>query len=1853
MRRLSKKIIFYITAFAIGFGALNYYFIPPVRVYAAESGTLEMERSMTAGTTAGPALPDDSTVENALNLTMTLDDDVLGDYIIIPFDTGRVIRADFIKGPPSVTPQLHVDFNIYPSVAAAKAGTGAVAEAFADPYYQLWRPDAGGSWVARDNVSPAALAPGIVLDEDAAGDRYDNPRFTITLADGFSTFGGLSLRYLNNYDVHIRWDHSDNEDTVRLSLNRLAKGRVYTAWFGDLPNIAGLDPADFAANTANGVITKYGFNGINMSTFKAVPYAKDYPHDNDYRYEKDAGIAEWYGNDDNHYLLHYDEEQNPETGAYDNSYMDLGPELDPAQPSTSALENRVEISFELPKSWDDADGGFTREMSEVSEDEYDMTIRFLLERNIQAGGRYNPGTTVVIDRIGANGAYDVVNPGDDYTIDYTQGEGAAVVADPKEQEGPANEGFSVAGNVVKFTITDTRSGGNDVPLPASTMFNECQIAVVGPDDPSANPNDPKIDNAENQAVPPNIVYTYASYTGPLYINDGYYLTIDAYREFNSQSTASPNYVDGFFGIIDSFSANNPNDVNGEITVEFDKEVNTTGRVTLPVPASEINENSTQAIYERIYFRQGTESDRLWQQKLRVKPSLFDIKIGAPRNFRYYYEPHKMDPTWPPGTDSGADTGVAVPYSDVTLYLAWDIATYGVIQDLLEMSPDGTLDVDFDLMKSEQPVTGGSSEAFASLGVRFTWVKDGDAGAGTVTAEIVRTSDEILEFEIGTKMMPPRWRKDENGNIFAIEAGATERPVLRNDPVGIQVDVKVGAEHGELAGTEFSQGFKFTYPNIYFLHAVAKTSQQVIGGASNIRDLTLDDYGVSAIMPPQNIEIFSDWTAEDAPEPVSAKLRFRAPYKALRDYVQDRQSLDPALKDAVPITTFTLVITQDESKILQFNDGLNDWNEAGTGVPLTAAADPIPGLPLYFYSSERVLGDNEFNIAEVPGDGRAPSILSALRSNDGIVGIVDFPRLHNEIYVDGGGSPVSDASLIAGLDRDYPSDSIESFYEILGLDKNQQYYTAMFTTVTFFWPGNAEQEIIREYYSQLTGIRAFTTANDLMPVDPNEERPDGPVFLPPREEDPEAGIEGDVKDFEVRLRWEDVERPEERDGYYIDYEIIRTAAQIDPLRLTDNLGAFPNFFNNADFIDPRDSTRTAFRWHRGSGITERYDPRGGAWGRDANVNIGPEEDGLFYLTDRTVTPNSIYFYYIRAVKKLRVSGEEVGYSPWSGISVTTKQIQKPQNLEVLLDESIYEYDLKTEAIIRFEAYVPNLGALHNSTFLDLSVRKGMEEWSEAEQMMPGGFLEIQPAEREGWHIFTYRVMGLEPSADYAFRVRLRMVSEVLITDENGNEQRMVQSSEWSDPAYTRTEYDNEANEQQHDIDSWIKFLREDVWAELRGLYWPVNLSGSQATLLYRPSMMNMLFNTPDSQVYLYNQFERPASRLTVYLPAGIVRQADIAYKSFIIRNGALETVIPMNTLTEDIAGISDALGDIKAHNAEDYYIRLTLDYQVYTGSVDNYDLAERFCVIRAEAVSATVSAQATDSGIRGLVEGKLGEEGFFDAPEAQLKAMMDQQRDQQEIAAYIYGFASSVVSSLMTQANADLAASLRQAWNIPEFNGPFLHGLINNDLQAVILGYFSDGGAYYPVDTVNYKGGQAVRVFNQGQVLFTIHGAMSGVPGLAEGVEYPGGMAEVITKYGLSDILDGGASLNVTAGLGSAMGIIARVAGAAGGEDGVGWMRENGYSIAGKTAASYLTYQESAYLLMGLYEIQTGTGANAVRIRDYTVTAAIPGIDDKYLQSVRAAFELGVFTDPGLKPKDNVSVMALLDMISRLNAKMGL
>jgi hypothetical protein len=268
-------------------------------------------------------------------------------------------------------------------------------------------------------------------------------------------------------------------------------------------------------------------------------------------------------------------------------------------------------------------------------------------------------------------------------------------------------------------------------------------------------------------------------------------------------------------------------------------------------------------------------------------------------------------------------------------------------------------------------------------------------------------------------------------------------------------------------------------------------------------------------------------------------------------------------------------------------------------------------------------------------------------------------------------------------------------------------------------------------------------------------------------------------------------------------------------------------------------------------------------------------------------------------------------------------------------------------------------------------------------------------------------------------------------------------------------------------------------------------------------------------------------------------------------------------------------------------------------------------------------------------------------------MMDQKRQPMEVAARIYGFANGIISDLMTRATKDFTESIFKQYHIPAYAGQWFHGLINDDPQAVILGYLNTDGSFNRADTIEYKGGQAVRFMTMAQILFTIHGALDVIPGLVEGVEYPGGMAEVIAKYALSDLLGNGLDPNSNVSVASAMGIIARVAGAGVGEDGTAWMKNNGYSITGKGSGSFITNQESAYLIMALYEIQSGNSVNALRIGNYTTTAAIQGIDDKYLKSVQAAFELEVLSDPGMSPKELVSVMGLLDMISRLNARMGL
>lgn len=1658
---------------------------------------------------------------------------------VLPIDDNVVVRVEIKNYYESSINKFLLDLsiNFYTTYSAALDGTG---NPITGSKYTVYNPTSSTYVTVSNLINDMFGGDGRHLNETS-----NHPHMTLTANTGFS------LMY-NGYNIHALWINGVLKFSITAPV--VNRGRIYEFHFFDQAS----GPIDPAVNPGT---THYYINGLDMSTFSAIPYAKDYIYDPPgAQPDRDTKYAtpyppddHWFGSKNDHALLHQDADGND----YKNE-------------TTNNNENAVQITFDLPMAFNG--NSFNKSLYSIAEDialapagtPVIQTFDFYFTFNLDLGSHVVETNDLIDEFIKSInngekriGTKNISSPylrdiNDDTTGDY----------------------ISVAGsnnNTISFTFLD---------LPASTIYNDALLTFT----PSLKPeywskvNTPAAKDVPR--IPPYRIYTYLGYHIEYY-DEVYQAVFEPYA--GHEGTYLLTTASTFLG--SKLENTRPED-------RYYQTSNGLATMRLPFSSSEIRS------FHRIYFIPKDYPEQLEQQPFSVKPSDSDYVIGRPRNFKILNDVHEpLDPVPDPNPNRGV----------LNMTLQWDIASPVTLQKMFQENGGSAILVDY-VINSVLGEVSTTEVMKLTLSLELVPTIDGN---GQQYSKLVAG---VVSFDPSDVLVPPVTLVNDNFE-FLLE---------NNIWLSVRIPVQV---HTKRSATEDGgYGAMFDFPNVYRLF-VSLIRNAIEVNRSNEADLILDDFSKLDLRQPQNF-VFEEtnwWENKQTvdidgnpiPDVVSAQFSFTAPHKRILEYAKEQQkllksdtSVGQLFETAEPVATFTLILCQNEDLMREFSDFMaarTDKDKYNGGLP--AYTD---GRPVLYLCDPSVLqrSGNTYTLD--------PATLNELRNGE-IIAICDLPQDAVEILkkfgvmdAEGYYVSVTDGYLNGSDMLDFPLE--DEFYTLSGLDKNQKYYAAMFTTLSFF--SMEKGDFIGEYYSDLTGIIAITTSGDIIEPDPNEKPPGNPRFDLKTLEDHDYG------DTWANLYWNNVKTDEER----IDYEVIRTTTRLEPEALDERL-PFPDFFGR--YVDQSDKFKEIFRFFA-SGIQDFYVGEI----KYNTTSIKALDIHEFMLADEPLVPNLIYYYYVRAVKISM--GNEVSYSVWDEISITTEVVMGPDNLRVLPPSGGFDYDPLTEAVIQFDAPLQ-----YGYTYW-LSVREGAAGWSEPIQMPLGALLENPKplGDDRDFYTFTFRITGLKPNSGYSFRVMLK--------DSNNY------PSSWSNTAETRTDFDQGEYDGLHDLSSWLEFLKKNLRDEFKDNYWTLSESTSQAEILMRYSMFDSLEAfTVGSQIFVY---DKPVDRLVLYIPSYAVNQANLHNLSFVVRNGRLETIIPPNALTEATTGITSALDDIKYGKAEDWYVRVTLVYQKQSRNyADDFELAERQCQLAVDAVSAKKSAKSMDKESMTVIFNKLNDETFYNDARNKIKEMLEQDAINTELASFVYGYVAAKKAGLMAEARGLLTASITASYTIAGFDIPVMHAYLSEDSQSLVRGYYYNGGSNYTqAATTQYKGGQVIRTSGPHTFLFTISSAASVVEGLFDAVDFPGDMSALISKYGLTDYVGGDkAKLEGAATVKDAMGIIARIAGAAVDAEPVSWLIAKGYSVSGKTSASVLTKQEAMYLVMALYEIKSGVSIVNMRISDFTATAGFSGIDAKYLRSIQAAYELEVWDDPELIPKETATVGDLLNMISRLAAKIGL
>ena len=1824
----------------------------------------------------GPALPPNlpNTFAFDVNLAAMAPGERL--YAIFPFDTGQVIRVDIWRVNPHPFPVLnlagtptdlaweefsaHFMLSSHPTIAQARLFDGDENNAGINGYAVFNLLGGGYAEMFPERVWPedatahprflSELFPSVVLGPTepgfsfqirrGTGDAFDLTTFHVLREGNLLTFGINALGQ-NPYAL-------------------LQAGRLYTFEFGRaLASGLAQDPQPLFYHL---------MTDIDMSRMIARPFSQDYVLAPGPGLVYTPPDIRWYAGRDSaaiwdmpHFHL-YPDDSADETVWYENWHH----------------TQRVAVTVPLPFAWhDDPTGTVTSDFATnilTLRDGWGVTgftgapigrpdNAILIDMHIdfdlfRLGGGMD--STLRIGNI-FTAANSIVpgfgGPGTPSHFFNVTGGFLPIVRDPLQQitPRPPTQGHNVGYNPENNTMTVVLDD-----LDGSRVFNHAQVVTTIPGPIMNIPGMPNVlsmpvDISRSTHVPRNRLFTFAHYTYPEFIDDRYVVRVTPYREATVNRLQPGPVINGIFTIYafrDSYYLGiNPLTILMPPAAPILQDPPDTVSVfdnpnPVELPIAWVDVDLPPRVYYRIVFFPDVGGGFLETRPFRLLPRETDIRIGSPWGFRI--RSHDMLPLPPSGGHP------PLTESDLILHLEWSIASFDLLRNQLLRRydenvalryPDGpggpliTMPIRYDLNNMiglETPRPFGVVELVIGL------FQDNITGEFYI---------EIVDFD----SFPVPEFPDSEFRVLGDTLREQQLGLYPRLIVGTNVTVQLSAEiRAERVGTGF--GHPFNYPNIFLLSVSTSLYQPAnidpqrsyvaYDRRSGTDILVLDDFARPRIVPPQGFELREQEGTFTPETGVTLETRFIAPYRELRTFIEQQYTLHPGNFHVnpptmegtrfVPVPTFTLFLTQNPDLLMQFGEELAEFNREFEENPFVTPPT-LPGHPnvWYFEARRGAPLDTAFDISDqtllgTNNTGQLKTMLDVLRDG-GIVAIVDFPRSEADMFNAG----VWATGLDAGHTfANYPGGI--NFYNLLGFDLNQRYYGAMMTLVSFHYPGRSplptenRDDIIR-FRSDLTEIIALTTSGEHMPIDPDELPPDRPIWRRPVDQDL-------ITDRSATLFFSAVEEYET--NYFVRYEIIRTQTRIETSFLNLTTVPFSDFFR--DFTDPWDPGRAGFRWSQDTGAPQRYESPG-MWANPImarwNIERLELEGGrwVYQFDDDPILPNNIYFYYVRSVRVREfrdadgvvINTEEVNFSIWDEISITTEPISAPRNLRVVRDEPSFPFNAHTEVVLRFE--IPQ-ASVHFHRQLEL--REGDGDWVSHPywQLMH----ESMPGE-DGYVTVTYLVHFLRPSTDYSFRVRL--------IDQHGH------PSLWSNTAFARTDFGQDDFDDTRHLHFWLEFMRRYLRIDFDRNYWPLDVTDHHAFILYRHSMVdNVIWDAVGSRIYIYTQ---NVNRLEVLLPVALIEAANSNNGALIIRNGNLETVIPAGAFTPAMTGAREAIQQTITGPANDYYIMVSIDYTtLFQNPVDSHALGERRADIRVQAISSRMTARQLDNDISWQVHYMIDSDATFADAAPVILSMLRQNLPNTEIALFVYGFMEQVRRSIMAEAQQMYAAQVHLTHNVTQFSRPISHALLTGDDWDIIAGFVAHERGYLArAQTNSYRNGAAVSLPGPAAVLFTVHNAFGALPGLVYEVVLPGYAATVIARHSLTDIV--GSDMNAAATLSVFANSIARIAGAPHGTDGIAFLREQGYTITGRTSASLINWQEAAYLMMALYEMRTGVSAASMQIRNLALTAGIAGIDQRYLQSVRAAFELGILTDPAMNPNDVVTIMDMLNMISRMNSRLGL
>ncbi len=808
----------------------------------------------------------------------------------------------------------------------------------------------------------------------------------------------------------------------------------------------------------------------------------------------------------------------------------------------------------------------------------------------------------------------------------------------------------------------------------------------------------------------------------------------------------------------------------------------------------------------------------------------------------------------------------------------------------------------------------------------------------------------------------------------------------------------------------------------------------------------------------------------------------------------------------------------------------------------------------------------------------------------------------------------------------------------GLDGNTPYYVRGRVAIER-WKQEADG------YRELTGVQSiysryvtFTTATIATPPTTDEKYPPAPSAFGVKE-DLEGPIVPPTSTAEnpITLYWE---APTFMDVENLYYEILRSDGQAmsaDHDKREVSMAELVAFQEATQ--DLEETWHYNYRLYRTGDIdgikehVEYYDDKGKAW-KETTQQIDTDQNKV---EDDTLTPNQVYYYYIRTV--YAIEGQELR-SEWIMIPVTTTTLGIPVQLQVepSKKEAYGVYDTTEEMIITFLAPIPKgygVGETKDYTF-DIAIKGEEDEQyyianeTAGERDYKAGSMEEITINSTTYRKFKYKISGLDHATSYSIKVR--------IEDRTKGTDAIVYSL-YSDVVRARTDFDEEKDEEDTAFQKYLEIYEREANKLRNQPAWPVDAASNTSSYKYRANyFLEELGTTNNYQIVL----EDGVTRGYYYFPLQTFEvTADKGTMIEIVGEGY--TVHMRDEVLEQHDTIVETYDLIESGEIEDAYVAVEVAQNRTSKSIYGHKpLSDQITITMEVVLVEEKDFMVEDSIIDALADliddGRLG---VIDELEKNIDKGKIADEDLDKIIAdeiaWIRQRHKKEVEAILDDITDDITV-------IETIEEPLL---LTAAIDAFnVNGYYETASSKWEsVQAFQTGGGYAMELKLLGTYVFV------GNEGTTSLVPHIPGAADLISKYNLTDFFQVDAEgLSGYLTKQQMYGAVARLVGARRGTDYTIALQNRGIKLVmPQNIYQTVRQDETIYLVMQAYEKLYYKPIESIYIQNKQRVQNIAAFQPQYQPYVHAAVQLAVVTPVGgrVNPSEAVTVEAFLGMLVKI------